>query len=129
MMGLLADGALCLVGLAVYDITSACGVSPARLDLAVSRRRVESGREVKERDLLAVLDRVCAWYVHPVKCLQRSVVGTWLLRVHGCPAELVIGYRFRPIEGHAWIQVSNTIVNDLPTYARHFHIVYRSVLT
>jgi hypothetical protein len=58
-------------------------------------------------------------------CLQRSAVATWLLRRHGVPAELVIGYRPLPFESHAWVEVDGQVVNDLPQYKKVFKVLDR----
>lgn len=66
------------------------------------------------------------FYVRPVLCLQRSVVGTRLLRKHGISADLVIGYRPSPFLSHAWIEVDGRIVNDAPAYQQRLQVLSRA---
>lgn len=76
-------------------------------------------------DIIWAVDEACVWYVKRVACLQRSAVGVWLLRRHGTPAELVIGYRPIPFESHAWIEVDGQVVNDRPQYQTAFMVLDR----
>jgi Transglutaminase-like superfamily/Coenzyme PQQ synthesis protein D (PqqD) len=64
-------------------------------------------------------------YWKPVKCLQRSVVKTRLLRHRGIPADLVIGYRAAPFFSHAWVEVDGRVVSDPQGYSRRLFILER----
>jgi Transglutaminase-like superfamily len=112
-------------GLIVYDITSRMGF--ARTHALVARCPVVKRRpseEVTARICTAVAE-ACAWYVKRVLCLQKSAVTTWLLRLHGVPAELVIGCRPVPIQSHAWVEVHGQVVNDRPQYQKFFRVLER----
>jgi hypothetical protein len=63
----------------------------------------------------AVLLATC-FYWKPVLCLQRSVCLVRLLRMHGVPARLVIGYRPSPFFSHAWVEVAGRVVNGSQAY-------------
>jgi hypothetical protein len=68
-------------------------------------------------------DEATVWYVKRVYCLQRSAVTVWMLRNRGIPARLVIGYRPTPLESHAWVEVSDEVVNDRPGYKKFFTVL------
>ena len=63
------------------------------------------------------------FYWKPVLCLQRSVAATRLLRKHGIPAQLVIGYRPSPFFSHAWVEVDGRVVNDSPGYKKRLQVL------
>ncbi len=54
----------------------------------------------------------CAWYPKRVRCLQRSVVLTCLLRSCGVRAQMVLGAQKIPFKGHAWTEVDGREVNE-----------------
>jgi prolyl oligopeptidase len=60
------------------------------------------------------VDLACVFYVRQVKCLQRSVTTTTMLRERGYSADLVIGACPVPFRSHAWVEVGTTVVNDKP---------------
>lgn len=88
-----------------------------RLHETVKRWPIASKRtddpEVIEA-LCAAIDRAGRYYPKHALCLQRSAVGTCLLRVQGIAAQMVIGCRKIPFKGHAWIEVHGQVVNDTP---------------
>lgn len=114
-----------IVGLLLYDVVSAVGFSRTH---AVVKRcptlRRRAPVDATPRLCRAVAE-ACVWYVKRVHCLQRSAVATWLLRLHGVPAELVIGCRPVPVQSHAWVEVNREVVNDRPQYQRFFRVLER----
>lgn len=64
--------------------------------------------------LCRAVDRAAGFYFKRAWCLQRSAAATCLLRLHGYPAELVIGVRRMPFMAHAWVEVDGAVVNDDP---------------
>jgi transglutaminase superfamily protein len=62
------------------------------------------------------LTSIVPFYWKRVLCLQRSVVTARVLRAYGTSAEVVIGYRLAPFQGHAWVEVGGRIVNDSPVF-------------
>lgn len=62
----------------------------------------------------AAVDRAVTKYPKHALCLQRSAVATCLLRSYGVPAQMVIACRKTPFEGHAWVEVHDSVVNDTP---------------
>ncbi|MBB6144390.1 prolyl oligopeptidase [Silvibacterium bohemicum] len=58
------------------------------------------------------IDVACVLYFKEVKCLQRSVALTMLLRRYGLAAELVIGGQIVPPKFHAWVEMDGLVVND-----------------
>ena len=55
-------------------------------------------------------------------CLQRSWVTSLLLRRHGIPSQVVIGYRPVPLDSHAWVEVAGRVVNDRPQYQKFYQV-------
>ncbi|WP_158792084.1 lasso peptide biosynthesis B2 protein [Granulicella sp. L60] len=66
------------------------------------------------RQVCHAMDIACVLYFKEVKCLQRSVALTMLLRRYGLAAELVIGGRIVPAKFHAWVELKRVVVNDKP---------------
>jgi len=58
-------------------------------------------------------------------CLQRSVITARVLHSYGIPADVVIGYRFAPFAGHAWVEVNRVVVNDSQGYAEKLVVLER----
>jgi hypothetical protein len=67
--------------------------------------------EILDRICRAV-DIACVCYPRLVLCLQRSAATTCLLRVHGVPAQMVMGVQRLPFKAHAWVEVDGRVVND-----------------
>jgi hypothetical protein len=63
------------------------------------------------------------FYYKPVRCLQRSVAATRLLKKSGIKSSLVIGYRPSPFLSHAWVEVDGRVVNDSPVYKERLHVL------
>lgn len=112
-------------GLMVYDVVARMGF--ARTHALVAKFPVAK-RRTTEQSTPGICDAVaeaCVWYVKTTHCLQRSAVTTWLLRLHGVPAELVIGCRPVPVQSHAWVEVNGQVVNDRPQYQKFFRVLER----
>jgi Transglutaminase-like superfamily len=63
------------------------------------------------------------FYYKPVRCLQRSVAATRLLKKTGIKSSLVIGYRPSPFLSHAWVEVDGRVVNDSPVFKERLHVL------
>lgn len=111
------------VGLAIYDAARIAGF--AGVHTWIARQRPRAVRAATPEDIIWAVDEACVWYVRRVLCLQRSAVAVWLLRRHGLPAHLVIGYRPIPFESHAWAELDGKVVNDRPQYQRVFTVLDR----
>ena len=68
---------------------------------------------------------VAPFYWKPIRCLQRSIVTARLMRSHGIPAEVVIGYRPAPFFSHAWVEVAGRVANDSPIYQTRLLVLER----
>lgn len=91
----------------------------------VARQPVASQTFPRQRESL-VCDAVSlasCFYYKPVRCLQRSVVATRLLKKSGIKSSLVIGYRPAPFLSHAWVEVDGRVVNDSPVYKERLHVL------
>jgi hypothetical protein len=79
------------------------------------RRRITPDRTYPAE----VITRVCQavnlasiWYPKQVRCLQRSVVTTALLRRYGVPAQMAVGAQNIPFKAHAWTEVDGKAINE-----------------
>jgi hypothetical protein len=116
------------LALARFDLAMLAGFSRAHERVRRSPVRQPThpaGPSSHVDDVVWAVEEACVWYVKRVPCLQRSAVVTCLLRRHGVPAELVIGYRPVPFESHAWVEVDGRIVNDRPQYKKFFAVLER----
>ena len=68
---------------------------------------------------------VAPFYWKPIRCLERSIVTARLMRRHGIPAEVVIGYRAAPFFSHAWVEVAGRVANDSPIYRMRLQVLER----
>ena len=108
-----------------YDVRFACrglrGVRPGDASLSAHRTgSVEAESAIRE-DVAAV----APFYWKPIRCLQRSIVIARLMRSHGIPAEVVIGYRAAPFFSHAWVEVGGRMVSDSPVYQKRLLVLER----
>ena len=101
--------------LGIADVERQLGGPPAN--------QVAADPEVETLVCEAVVLATCLYW-KPVLCLQRSICTVRLLRLHGLPARLVVGYRSAPFSSHAWVEVDNRIVNDSPAYRERLRILY-----
>lgn len=114
-----------IAGLMVYDVVARLGF--ARTHALVAKFPVvkRTPPEQSTPGICKAVAEACVWYVKRVHCLQRSAVTTWLLRLHGVPAELVIGCRPVPVQSHAWVEVNGQVVNDRPQYQKFYRVLER----
>lgn len=116
---------MALIELARFDlIERTCGYGRIHRGL-----RRTPARPRRRADIEPAVSHAMRWasslYCRRVRCLQRSVVTTRLLRRYGVPASLVIGYRPAPFFSHAWVEVDGRTVDDSPEYARRLAILER----
>jgi hypothetical protein len=71
------------------------------------------------------IDLACSLYLKRTLCLQRSFVGTLLLRLCGFPATMVIGARIIPFQSHAWIELDGRVVCDNQTVKAIYPVLER----
>jgi hypothetical protein len=115
-------------GLLIFDLMIQLGFARVHDRLRRCRCRTNPARStgrLEADDVVWAVEEACVWYVKRAACLQRSVVTTWLLRWHGQPAEMVIGFRPLPFESHAWVELAGRVVNDLQQYPRVFTVLER----
>lgn len=108
-----------------YDVMyGLCGFGRVRSSLSrqATRNAAHAG-DCEATVCAAVLLATCLYW-KPVRCLQRSVVATRMLRRHGVPARLVIGYRQAPFFSHAWVEVGSRVVNDSPVYRQRLQVLH-----
>jgi hypothetical protein len=118
-----------LVELLRYDISMALfgyGAIERGLDRVETRPAPCLDKTKAQEGAISAVALASCLYWKPVRCLQRSVVLTRLLRGHGTPAELVIGYRAHPFFSHAWVEVDGRTINDFQGYFKQLAILYRA---
>jgi hypothetical protein len=61
------------------------------------------------------------------RCLGRSLLLFWLLRVRGEPAELLIGIdkEAANLHSHAWVELRRRVIGDQPQFIRRFTLLLR----
>lgn len=114
-----------LLALALYDLIALSRITQPHL--LVRRLRLPSGviTDNRAERICTAVAEACVWYVKRARCLQRSAVATWLLRLHGVRAELVIGCRRVPLQSHSWVEINGIVVNDRPQYQKFFRVLDR----
>ena len=64
--------------------------------------------------------RATALYPGRSKCLEQSVVATWLLRRRGVDARVRLAVQHYPFAAHAWVEVDGHPVTESPEIVRRF---------
>jgi hypothetical protein len=98
-----------------------------RLHRAVSETKTRSAPADSATIIRVVgaVTRARMWYVRPLLCLHRSAAVTRLLRRHGVPAQMVLGYHLPPLRAHAWVEVAGKIVSDELNGLHAYHVLDR----
>jgi hypothetical protein len=124
---LAASAAVAFIGFAAADVILKFG-GFHRLYETVRRWPVSKKKTANAEQIAAVIaavDRASRYYPKHALCLQRSAVGTCLLRIAGAHAEMVMGCRKIPFRGHAWVEVNGEVVNDKPNVQIHYRVLDR----
>ena len=102
-----------LLGLFAFDLLGfGRNFSKARRFL---RRGITAERTCREEVITGVCQAVnlaAIWYPKQVRCPQRSVVTTTLLRRYGVPAHMAVGVQNIPFKAHAWTEVNGKAINE-----------------
>lgn len=88
------------------------------------RAIAEAQRTPYER-LCHAMDLACVFYPRRVACFQRSVATALLLRQYGWPVELVNGCDISTFENHAWVELSQVVINDKPYMNEMYQVLDR----
>ena len=119
------------IGHAIYElllhsiISATVGFRGVHALLIRSTVHCQRSEPVTESMLCRAVSLAISFFPKRVRCLQRSAVTVRLLRKHGIPANLVVGYRPAPFFSHAWVEVDGRVVNDHTGYQRHLIILFR----
>ena len=89
----------------------------------VSKKNSANAEQISA--VIAGIDRAGRYYPKHALCLQRSAVGTCLLRMAGVQAQMVMGCRKIPFRGHAWVEVNGEVVNDKPNVQIQYRVLDR----
>ena len=83
-------------------------------------------RQERIRNATASVDRARLYYFKHAWCLQSAAAAACYLRLHGVPADVVIGVRKLPFMAHAWVEVNGDVVmNELPDLQAAFREIAR----
>lgn len=122
-----ASPVLAFVALAAADVLMKFGGFHRLYDTVrnwpVSKKGSANAEQIAA--VIAAVDRAGRYYPKHALCLQRSAVGTCLLRMAGVPAQMVMGCRKIPFRGHAWVEVNGEVVNDKPNVQVHYRVLDR----
>lgn len=80
---------------------------------------------VPHERLCRAMDLACVFYPKTVMCLQRSIATVLFLRSYGWPVELVTGCQLSTFENHAWVELSNVVINDKPYMNEMYQVLDR----
>jgi hypothetical protein len=105
--------------LVTYDVVQQIGTRWIWQSLRARSKRDTPAPGELVAALASALDTAGAFYVKPVKCLQRAVVATWFLRNRGYDCLLVVGAHVARKEGHAWVEANGQVLGD-PRHLRRF---------
>jgi hypothetical protein len=111
--------------LLIYDLLVACGGFPVVRKAVLRTRCPVRKHSPATEEVVNAVDVASCFYFRPVRCLHRSFAAVRLLRRGGIAADLVIATRPVPFLSHAWVEVGNEIVNDLPGYKRKLSVIER----
>lgn len=106
----------------VNTVTCALGwFSTRALLFAVSHVRVRGRRAAHAAASIedAFADTV-VWLPMNNTCIRRAAALTVILRRHGYPARMAVGYRPTPFQAHAWVELEGQVLGDHPGYQRKF---------
>jgi hypothetical protein len=115
-----------LLGLVAFDVLG-FGHNFARMHRFVSRWEVSSTKvsgNVSEQVCTAV-NNACVWYPRSIRCVQRSVITTCLMRRCGVPANIVLGAQLLPFRAHAWTEVNGRPINERREVQNHYQVLER----
>lgn len=76
------------------------------------RHRADTSPAIDAATVRRAVDVACALYLKPSTCFHRSAVLVSLLRTVGIDAQMVMGIRTEPYQGHAWVEIDGVVVND-----------------
>jgi hypothetical protein len=111
--------------LVIYDALSLFGMKWVwRLVHRLPQRTSAPAEEVVVT-LARALDTAGAFYLRPVKCLQRAIVAAWYLRVRRYACVLIVGAHIARKEGHAWVEAGGHVIGDPRRLRRFFRPLAR----
>jgi hypothetical protein len=90
-----------------------------------SRRLAQRSQPIDVASIIDIVDWALVYYPTPVKCLQRSILITWLLKRRDVPAQLVIGCQHTPFYAHAWVELNGDVINDPPSIREQYIVMER----
>lgn len=82
-----------------------------RLHRVITKLKPLRARQrISTKAIVAAVDNARIFYFTQVRCLQYAAAIVCLARLHGWPAELVIGVTERPFFAHAWVELDSRLV-------------------
>lgn len=97
-----------------------------RLHTTVNRKRTaRPSKSAAPGRIVNVFRIAVALYPKRVLCLQRSAALVLLLRDNGFPANLVIGASSLPFGAHAWVELSDCVLDENAEVRKRYVVVDR----
>jgi len=88
-------------------------------------RKQKKSREIDCKSFMQSVETACLFYFRRVRCLQYAAALVCLLRLHGVPAELVIGVAQNPFASHAWVELDGIIIAGADADQEHLQEIDR----
>ena len=76
------------------------------------RMRFYSSKTANAEQIISAVRQASIWLPVRTMCLVYSAAQVVLLRNHAVPADLVIGVKLRPFEGHAWVESKGEVLGS-----------------
>jgi hypothetical protein len=77
---------------------------------AVSRWPVRPHSNASGAQVQNAVDHALVWLPIRTHCLNYSAALVIMMRLRGIPAQLIVGVRQRPFEGHAWVEIDHIVM-------------------
>jgi Transglutaminase-like superfamily len=88
-------------------------------------RRVVEAQRTPHEQLCHAMNLASVFYPKRVACFQRSIASVLLLRRYGWPVEFVNGCDISTFENHAWVELSQAVINDKPYINEIYQVLDR----
>lgn len=110
-------GAIRWIGLADFLLSRSLGHLVASMNKAASHLKRTGTEQTFDPALAQLLEahiRARMWYPCEIQCLLGSAALALHAWRHGIPVEFRIGVQNYPFHAHAWVEHSQSVVNDHP---------------
>ena len=115
-----------LAGLLVFDLLG-LGHDFPKMHRLVRSWKISptSAPSTTVEQVCRAINYACVYYPKSVRCLQRSIVTTCLLRGLGEPAQVVMGVQKVPFKAHAWTEIDGQVINERRDVQKIYRVLER----